>query len=124
VVPRVVMAASHEWRRPDRWCAPATCCCKRSSLARGVTLRAVATSLEIPVNSGRVRAECEIDFRGALAVSHDASVGFTAIPLSCELDTDVTAEQLDMLKLTGRYCVVYQTLAEHPRCPPGSPRHS
>ena len=53
----------------------------------GVTLRAVATSLEIPVNSGRVRAEGEIDFRGTLAVSREAAVGFTAIRLSFELDT-------------------------------------
>lgn len=81
----------------------------------GVTLRAVATSLEIPVNSGRVRAEGEIDFRGTLAVSREAAVGFTAIRLSFELDTDATAEQLDrLLRLTERYCVVYQTLARAP----------
>jgi uncharacterized OsmC-like protein len=81
----------------------------------GVTLRTVATSLEILVNSRRVRAEGEIDFRGTLAVSRDASVGFTAIRLSFELDTDATAEQLDtLLKLTERYCIVYQTLARAP----------
>jgi uncharacterized OsmC-like protein len=81
----------------------------------GVTLQAVATSLEIPVNSGRVRAEGEIDFRGTLAVSREAAVGFTAIRLSFELDTDATAEQLEtLLRLTERYCVVYQTLASAP----------
>ena len=81
----------------------------------GVTLRAVATSLEIPVNSGRVRAEGEIDFLGTLAESREAAVGFTAIRLSFELDTDATAEQLDrLLRLTERYCVVYQTLARAP----------
>jgi uncharacterized OsmC-like protein len=78
----------------------------------GVTLRAVATSLEIPIAGGAVRAEGELDFRGTLGVSKDAPVGFTAIRLGFELDSEATAEQLDtLLRLTERYCVVYQSLA-------------
>jgi uncharacterized OsmC-like protein len=78
----------------------------------GVTLRAVATSLEIPIAGGAVRAEGDLDFRGTLGVSKDAPVGFTAIRLGFELDTEATAEQLDtLLRLTERYCVVYQSLA-------------
>ena len=80
----------------------------------GVTLRAVATSLGIEVAGGTVRAEGDLDFRGTLAVAKDAPVGFTSIRLSFELDTGASAEQLDtLLRLTERYCVVYQTLA-HP----------
>jgi uncharacterized OsmC-like protein len=80
----------------------------------GVTLRAVAASLEIPVAGGTVRAEGDLDFRGTLAVGKDAPVGFTAIRLAFDLDTEASAEQLaTLLKLTERYCVVYQTLA-HP----------
>jgi uncharacterized OsmC-like protein len=78
----------------------------------GVTLRAVATSLGIEVAGGTVRAEGDLDFRGTLAVAKDAPVGFTSIRLSFELDTGATPEQLDtLLRLTERYCVVYQTLA-------------
>jgi uncharacterized OsmC-like protein len=81
----------------------------------GVTLRAVATSLEIPVRSGRVRAEGDLDFRGTLAVDRDAPVGFAAIRLSFELDADADEAQLALLRrLTERYCVVYQTLASGP----------
>ncbi|HTU97546.1 MAG TPA: OsmC family protein [Solirubrobacteraceae bacterium] len=81
----------------------------------GVTLRAVATSLELPVTTGRVRAEGDLDFRGTLGVDRDAPVGFTAIRLSFELDGDLDEEQLAVLqKLTERYCVVYQTLASGP----------
>ena len=94
----------------------------------GVTLRAVATSLEIPIAGGAVRAEGDLDFRGTLGVSKDAPVGFTAIRLGFELDTEATAEQLDtLLRLTERYCVVYQSLANpvadqgHDHCPA---RHS
>ena len=77
----------------------------------GVTLRAVATSLEIPVRGGTVRAEGDLDFRGTLAVSKDAPVGFTAIRLGFELDTDAGPDQLDtLLRLTQRYCVVLQSL--------------
>ena len=81
----------------------------------GVTLRAVATSLGILVSSGRVRAEGELDFRGTLGVDRKAPVGFRAIRLSFELDTDAEPEQLATLeRLTERYCVVYQTLAAGP----------
>jgi uncharacterized OsmC-like protein len=78
----------------------------------GVTLRAVATSLGIDVSGGTVRAEGDLDFRGTLAVAKDAPVGFTSIRLSFDLDTAASQEQLDtLLRLTERYCVVYQTLA-------------
>jgi len=78
----------------------------------GVTLSAVATSLEIPIPSGHIRAEGDLDFRGTLGVDRDAPVGFSHIRLSFELDTDASEEQLATLcKLTERYCVVYQTLA-------------
>ncbi len=82
----------------------------------GVTLRAVATSLGIEVESGTVRAEGELDFRGTLAVDREAPVGFSAIRLCFELDTDADQEQLDtLLKLTERYCVVFQTIASPPQ---------
>jgi uncharacterized OsmC-like protein len=78
----------------------------------GVTLRSVATSLNLPVTGGTVEAEGDLDFRGTLAVSKDAPVGFTAIRLRFTLDTEAGAEEIDtLLKLTLRYCVVYQTLA-------------
>lgn len=81
----------------------------------GVTLRAVATSLGISVESGSVRAEGELDFRGTLAVDRDAPVGFRAIRLSFDLDTNASEEELDtLLKLTERYCVVFQTLSTPP----------
>jgi len=81
----------------------------------GVTLRSVATSIEVPVRGGTVRAEGDLDFRGTLAVDRGAPVGFTDIRLAFELDTDATEEQLDtLLKLTERYCVVFQTLAKTP----------
>jgi len=80
----------------------------------GVTLRAVATSLGIEVAGGTVSAEGDLDFRGTLAVAKDAPVGFTSIRLSFGLDTGASQEQLDtLLRLTERYCVVYQTLG-HP----------
>lgn len=81
----------------------------------GVTLRAVATALEIPIRGGSVKAEGDLDFRGTLGVAKDARVGFGAIRLDFELDSDASAEQLDtLLRLTERYCVVLQTL----RVPP------
>jgi uncharacterized OsmC-like protein len=81
----------------------------------GVTLRAVATSLGIPVPSGRVYAEGDLDFRGTLGVDREAPVGFSAIRLSFDLDTDADEQQLATLRrLTERYCVVYQTLAATP----------
>ena len=80
----------------------------------GVTLRAVATSLQIDVAGGTVSAEGDLDFRGTLAVSKDAPVGFRSIRLAFDLDTDASAEQVQtLIKLTERYCVVYQTLS-HP----------
>jgi uncharacterized OsmC-like protein len=82
----------------------------------GVTLRSVATSLEIPVERGRVRAEGDLDFRGTLAVDRDAPVGFRAIRLHFELETSADDEQLaTLLRLTERYCVVLQTIAGSPR---------
>jgi len=78
----------------------------------GVTLRSVATSLDIAVRGGTVHAEGDLDFRGTLAVDKEAPVGFRAIRLRFELDTDAEAEQLDtLLRLTERYCVVAQTIA-------------
>lgn len=77
----------------------------------GVTLNAVATAIGIEIKDGQVRAEGDLDFRGTLGVSKEASVGFTAIRLSFTLDTDADEEKLQkLLQLTERYCVVYQTL--------------
>jgi uncharacterized OsmC-like protein len=82
----------------------------------GVTLQAVATSLQIELAGGTITAEGDLDFRGTLAVSKEAAVGFTAVRLSFDLDTDASAEQVDtLLRLTERYCVVYQTLAHPPQ---------
>jgi uncharacterized OsmC-like protein len=81
----------------------------------GVTLRAVATALDIPVRGGMVTAEGDLDFRGTLGVSKEAPVGFKTVRLHFDLDTDATTEQLaTLLKLTERYCVVYQTLRQSP----------
>jgi uncharacterized OsmC-like protein len=81
----------------------------------GVTLKAVSTALSIPIRSGRVNAEGDLDFRGTLGVAKDAAVGFKTIRLSFTLDTDAPPEQLDkLLTLTERYCVVYQTLKGAP----------
>lgn len=82
----------------------------------GVTLKAVATALDLPVRSGKVRAEGDLDFRGTLGVAKDAPVGFRAIRLNFELDTDATSDQLaTLMKLTERYCVVLQTLRSAPQ---------
>ncbi len=81
----------------------------------GVTLRAVATSLDVPVRGGRVMAEGDLDFRGTLSVAKDAPVGFSAIRLRFELDTDAAEDQLDtLIRLTERYCVVLQTIRTAP----------
>jgi uncharacterized OsmC-like protein len=81
----------------------------------GVTLKAVATALDIPLRSGVVRAEGTLDFRGTLGVAKDAAVGFEDIRLIFELDTDAKQDQIDtLLKLTERYCVVFQTIAHKP----------
>ena len=78
----------------------------------GVTLRAVATSLGIEVTGGTVAAEGDLDFRGTLAVSKEAPVGFRSIRLAFQLDTDASEEQVQtLIRLTERYCVVFQTLA-------------
>jgi uncharacterized OsmC-like protein len=81
----------------------------------GVTLRAVATSLGIAVASGTVRAEGELDFRGTLAVDREAPVGFRSIRLELDLETEASEEELaTLLKLTERYCVVFQTISTPP----------
>lgn len=81
----------------------------------GVTVRAVATSLELPVRGGSLRAGGDLDFRGTLGVGREATVGFSSIELDVELDTDADDEQLATLaKLSERYCVVYQTLRGGP----------
>jgi uncharacterized OsmC-like protein len=77
----------------------------------GVTLRAVATALEIPVRGGTVEVEGDLDFRGTLGVSKEVPVGFQTIRVEFKLDSDATPDQLDtLLRLTERYCVVLQTL--------------
>jgi uncharacterized OsmC-like protein len=82
----------------------------------GTTLGAVATALQIPLRSGTIRAEGVMDFRGTLGVSKDVDVGFQEIRLSFVLDTDATADQLEnLVRLTRRYCVVYQSLVKAPR---------
>jgi uncharacterized OsmC-like protein len=82
----------------------------------GVTLKAVATALGIEIRAGVVVAEGDLDFRGTLGVAKEAAVGFTAIRLRFELDTDASDEQLDtLLKLAERYCVIYQTLKLPPQ---------
>jgi len=81
----------------------------------GVTLSAVATALELPVRDARVRAEGDLDFRGTLGVAKEAPVGFRDIRLGFEIDGDLSEEQrATLMRLTERYCVVYQTL----RAPP------
>jgi uncharacterized OsmC-like protein len=81
----------------------------------GVTLKAVATALEIPLTRGVVRAEGDLDFRGTLGVAKDAPVGFRAIRLAFEVESDAAQDKLDtLLKLTERYCVVLQTLNVKP----------
>lgn len=81
----------------------------------GVTLKAVATALDIPLKRGTVRAEGDLDFRGTLGVAKDAAVGFRAIRLRFDLETEASPDQLaTLLKLTERYCVVFQTLNSSP----------
>ncbi|HEY0570765.1 MAG TPA: OsmC family protein [Enterovirga sp.] len=82
----------------------------------GVTLKAVATALEIEVRGATVKAEGDLDFRGTLGVDKGAPVGFSSIRLSFEVDTSAPQEKLDqLLKLTERYCVVFQTLNAKPQ---------
>jgi uncharacterized OsmC-like protein len=81
----------------------------------GVTLNAVATALGLTVRDARIRAEGDLDFRGTLGVAKDAPVGFRDIRLSFDIDGDLNEEQLaTLMKLTERYCVVYQTLRQPP----------
>ncbi len=81
----------------------------------GVTLNAVATALGIDIRDGVVRAEGELDFRGTLGVAKEARVGFSRIRIHFALDTDASEEQLStLIRLTERYCVVYQTLRQPP----------
>jgi uncharacterized OsmC-like protein len=81
----------------------------------GVTLKAVATAIEVPLKSGTVSAEGDLDFRGTLGVAKDAPVGFARIRLRFDIESDAPQEKLDqLLKLTERYCVVYQTLKSGP----------
>ncbi|MCZ8100955.1 MAG: OsmC family protein [Alsobacter sp.] len=82
----------------------------------GVTLKAVATALDIPLRRGVVRAEGDLDFRGTLGVDREAPVGFREIRLDFDVDTDAPQEKLDtLLKLTERYCVVFQTINAKPQ---------
>jgi len=81
----------------------------------GVTLKAVATAIDIPLKSGKVSAEGDLDFRGTLGVAKEAPVGFAQIRLRFDIDTDAPSDKLDqLLKLTERYCVVYQTIRSGP----------
>lgn len=82
----------------------------------GVTLKAVSTALDIPLRGATVSAEGDLDFRGTLGVAKDAPVGFAEIRLRFDVDTDAEQEKLDqLLKLTERYCVVYQTIRSGPK---------
>ena len=81
----------------------------------GVTLKAVSTALDIPLRAANVSAEGDLDFRGTLGVAKEAPVGFAQIRLRFDVDTDASQEKLDqLLKLTERYCVVYQTIKSGP----------
>jgi len=81
----------------------------------GVTLKAVATAIEVDLRDATVSAEGDLDFRGTLGVAKEAPVGFKNIRLHFDMDTDASEEQLDtLLKLTERYCVVYQSIASSP----------
>src|SRR3954467_3388016 len=82
----------------------------------GVTLKSVATALEVPLRSGDVIAEGDLDFRGTLGVDKEAPVGFAEIRLRFDVATDAPQDKLDLLlKLTERYCVVYQTIKNGPK---------
>jgi uncharacterized OsmC-like protein len=81
----------------------------------GVTLKSVATAIDVPLQSGQVIAEGDLDFRGTLGVDKEAPVGFAEIRLRFEIATDAPQDKLDLLmKLTERYCVVYQTIRNGP----------
>lgn len=81
----------------------------------GVTLKAVATALEIDLRDATISAEGDLDFRGTLGVSKEAPVGFSDIRLNFDLDTDAASDQIEtLIKLTERYCVVYQSISNRP----------
>lgn len=81
----------------------------------GVTLAAVATAMSIPIKGGTLRAEGDLDFRGTLGVAKDADIGFKEIRLFIDVQTEAPAEQIEsLIKLTKRYCVIYQTLVKTP----------
>ncbi len=81
----------------------------------GVTLSAVATAIGVELRGATVKAEGDLDFRGTLAVSKDAPVGFKSLRLRFEMDTDASSEQIEsLINLTERYCVVYQSLVNTP----------
>src|SRR3954447_21297543 len=82
----------------------------------GVTLKSVATAIEVPLKTGNVTAEGDLDFRGTLGVDKEAPVGFAEIRLRFDVETDAPQDKLDLLlKLTERYCVVYQTIKNGPK---------
>ena len=82
----------------------------------GVTLKSVATAVEVPLRAGHVVAEGDLDFRGTLGVDKEAPVGFAEIRLRFDVETDAPQDKLDLLlKLTERYCVVYQTIKNGPK---------
>ena len=82
----------------------------------GVTLKSVSTAIEVPLKTGNVIAEGDLDFRGTLGVDKEAPVGFAEIRLRFEVETDAPQDRLDLLsKLTERYCVVYQTIKNGPK---------
>ena len=82
----------------------------------GVTLKSVSTAIEVPLNQGIVIAEGDLDFRGTLGVDKEAPVGFAEIRVRFEVETDAPQDKLDLLlKLTERYCVVYQTIKNGPK---------
>jgi uncharacterized OsmC-like protein len=82
----------------------------------GVTLKSVATAIDVPLKSGHVTAEGDLDFRGTLGVDKETPVGFESIRLRFDVDTEAPQDKLDLLlKLTERYCVVYQTIRHGPK---------
>jgi uncharacterized OsmC-like protein len=98
-----------------RWACAADMLLEALIACAGVTLTAVATAMAIPLRGGTVTAEGDMDFRGTLGLSKEVPIGFTAIRLHFDLDSDATPDQLaTLVKLTERYCVVYQTLLKPP----------
>ena len=82
----------------------------------GVTLKSVATAIEVPLKAGHVVAEGDLDFRGTLGVDKEAPVGFAEIRLRFDVETEAPQDKLDLLlKLSERYCVVYQTIKNGPK---------